>query len=133
MATIYFAAHFVRLLFEGGYYSRVVFIFLESLETSTMVGTSEMVTTARRCQLYAQPLSPAVSCGNDSYNTNSPSASVVTIVRNLSYMYTCVCAMFSSRGYYSRAAFTAFRSSGLCSYYLRVATIRGWCLFEEMR
>ena len=34
-ATIYFAAHFVRLLFEGGYYSRAASISLESLETST--------------------------------------------------------------------------------------------------
>ena len=34
-ATVYFAAHFVRLLFEGGYCSRAVFISLESLETST--------------------------------------------------------------------------------------------------
>ena len=37
-ATIYFAARFVRLLFEGGYYSRVAFISLESLETSTTAG-----------------------------------------------------------------------------------------------
>ena len=36
------------------------------------------MTVARRCQYYAQPLSPAVSSGNDSYNTNSPRASVVT-------------------------------------------------------
>ena len=45
------------------------------------VGTSETVTVARRCQKYAQPLSPAVSRGNDSYNTNSPSASVVTVIK----------------------------------------------------
>ena len=35
VATIYFAAHFVWLLFKGGYYSRVAFISLETLETST--------------------------------------------------------------------------------------------------
>ena len=33
-ATIYFAARFVRLQFEGGYYSRAAFISLESPETS---------------------------------------------------------------------------------------------------
>ena len=44
------------------------------------------MTVARRCQ-YAQPLSPTVSHGNDSYNTNSPSASVVTVIRNNSH--TC--------------------------------------------
>ena len=36
VATIYFAARFVRLLFEGGYYLRATFISLESSETSTM-------------------------------------------------------------------------------------------------
>ena len=36
-ATVYFAAGFVRLLFEGSYL-RVAFIFLESPETSTMAG-----------------------------------------------------------------------------------------------
>ena len=34
--------------------------------------------------------------------------------------------------YYSRAAFISFKSFGLCGYYLRVATIRGWRLFEEI-
>ena len=34
-ATVYFTARFVRLLFEGGYYSRAAFISLESPETST--------------------------------------------------------------------------------------------------
>ena len=33
--AIYFAARFVRLLFEGGYYWRAAFISWESLETST--------------------------------------------------------------------------------------------------
>ena len=37
-ATIYFTACFVRLLFEGDYYSRAAFISLESLEASTMAG-----------------------------------------------------------------------------------------------
>ena len=58
---------------------------------------------ARRCQQYAQPLSPAVIRGNDSYNTNRPSASVVTIIRN--HSYTCASAVFTSCGYYSKAAF----------------------------
>ena len=34
-ATIYFAGRFVRLLFEGSYYSRAAFISLESPEKST--------------------------------------------------------------------------------------------------
>ena len=36
--TIYFAAHFVQLLFEGGYYSRAVFISLQSPEISKTAG-----------------------------------------------------------------------------------------------
>ena len=70
---------FVRLLFEGGYYSRVACTFLgkpadinDSLISYIIM--SEAVTTARRCQKYSKLLSPAVSHGNDSYNTNSPSA-----------------------------------------------------------
>ena len=72
---------------------------------------SETVTVTRRCRLYTQPLSPAVSRGNDSYNKKRPSTSVVTVVTK--HLYTCACVVFTSRGYYSRAA-----------------TIRGWPLFE---
>ena len=66
---------------------------------------NEIVTIARRCQQYAQPLSPVVSCGNDLYNTNSPNATQVTIVSNFSH--TCACALS-----------------------LVAATIGGWCLFR---
>ena len=76
---------------------------------------------ARRCQQHVQHLSPSVSRGNDSYNTNSPNASRVTVVRN--HLHTCARAAFTSRGYYSRAAFISFKSFGLCGYYLRAATI----------
>ena len=86
---------------------------------------------ARRCQQYVEPLSPAVNRGNDLHNTNSPSASVVTAVRNDLHM--CPCTAFNSRVYYSRAAFISFKSFGLCGYYPRAATIRGWRLFEEIR
>ena len=47
---------------------------------------------------------------------------------------TRVCAAaLTTRGYYSRVAFISFKSFGLCGYYLRAATIWGWCLFEELR
>ena len=36
--TIYFAAHFVQLLYEDGYYSRAAFTSLERPETSTTAG-----------------------------------------------------------------------------------------------
>ena len=63
--------------------------------------------------------------------TNSPSTSVVTVVRN--HSYTCAHAAFTSHGYYSRAAFISFKSFGLCSYYSRAATIQGWHLFKEIQ
>ena len=44
----------------------------------------------------------AVSCGNDSYNTNSPSISMVTVVRNP--LHTHLHVVFTSHGHYSRAA-----------------------------
>ena len=48
-----------------------------------------------------QPLSSAVSHGNKSYNTNSSSTSLVTIVRN----YVSMCAADTSHSYYSRVVF----------------------------
>ena len=62
------------------------------------------------------PLSPAVS-GNDAYNTNGSSASMVTVVRNDSHMR--VHTAYTSCGYYSRAEFILFRASN-CA-----ATIEG--------
>ena len=74
-----------------------------------------------------QPLSPADQCGNDLYKTNSPNASMVTVVRI--YLHTRVCAANTTHGYYLRAAL--FRQSfRLCGYFSRAATIRGWRLFE---
>ena len=59
------------------------------------------------------------------YNTNSSSASIVTVVRN--HSHTCACAVFTSRGYYLRAVFISFRASD-CA-----ATIRGWRLASIWR
>ena len=90
------------LLFKSGIYS---------LETQrhqlqpNKVRVGNTVTAA----LYVQPLSHAVSCGNELYNTNSPSASLVIVVSNYSHTYTC--AIYTSRGYYSRAAFISFSAS----------------------
>ena len=116
---------FISLVVLCSYYSRAAFISLESPWTSTKSWiryASETMTVARRCQYYAEPLTPAVSRGYDSYNTNSLSASVVTVVRN--YSHTCACAAFTSRSYYSRAVFISFKSFRLCGYYSRVASIR---------
>ena len=46
-----------------------------------------------------QPLSPAVSRGNDSYNTNSASTSMVTVIKN--HLHTWAHATFTSCSYYS--------------------------------
>ena len=67
------------------------------------VCTSDIVTTVRRCQWFAQPLSPAVSRGND---MNDPSASPVMVVRKYSHM----CAAYTNCGYYSRVAFISPRA-----------------------
>ena len=78
---------------------------------------------ARHCQQYAQPLSPAVSRANNACNTDNPSTSVVTVVRN--YLQTCSHVMYTNRGYYSRAVFIFLRASDC------VAAIQGWCLFKK--
>ena len=122
---------FISLLVLCGYHSRAatirgrcLFLWKAGRHQRQLdkVRKSATVMVARHCQEYAQPLSPAVSRGNGSYNTNSPSASVVTIIRN--HSHTCACVAFTSRGYYSRTAFISFKSFGLCSYYLRAASIR---------
>ena len=43
---------------------------------------SETVMVARYCQYHTQPLGPAVSRGNDSYNAKSPGDSMVTVVKS---------------------------------------------------
>ena len=80
---------------------------------------SNTVMTVRCCQLHAQPLSSIVSHGNESYNTDNPSASLVTVISN--YSQPCSFAMYTSHSYYSRVAFIWASN---CA-----ATIRGWQLF----
>ena len=87
------------------------------------VRTSETMMIARCCQKYTQPLSPAVSRKNESYNMNSPSASMVTHQKLFSHVR--VLHILSS-GYYLRAVFILFRASD-CA-----ATISGRHLFEEI-
>ena len=67
-------------------------------------------------------LSPAVSRGNDSYSTNRPSASMVTVVRNR-VRVPHLLAGATIRG---RRLFCSKASD--CA-----ATIRGQCVFEEIR
>ena len=100
--TIFLLLGFVRLLFEGGVY------FFRHQRLLDKVRASDTVTTVRRCQWYAQPLSPAASHEKELYNTNSPSSSPLIVVRN--YSHTCACAAYTSCGYYSRAAFISLRA-----------------------
>ena len=70
-------------------------------------------------------LSPAVSRGNDSYNTNSLRWLLSEIIST-----PCILAMAAIPG----QCFLFFvQSSQLCGYYLRAATIRGWSPFEEIQ
>ena len=115
--------YFFRCSFWCHYSLRAAFIYLESPLTSTAAGymcklrMSNTVTTVRCC--------PAVSNGNESYNTNSPSTSLLTIVRI--YLHTCTSATYTNCGYNLRAAFILLRASN------SAATTRGWHLFEEIR
>ena len=83
------------------------------------------MTVARRCQKYAQPLSPAVSRGNDSYSKNRSSASVVTVIRNR--LHTCVCVL---------RLLAAAIIRGQCLFHSRASdcrvTIPGQRLFKEV-
>lgn len=88
----------MRLLFEGGDY------FFRSSQTTVAV---------------LRALSPTVHHGNKLYNTNSPSAIPMTIVRN--YLHMCVCVVYTSHGYSLREAFKTFDCA---------ATVCGRRLFE---
>ena len=98
-AAIFLLFLFTRLLFEGGIY------FLgKSADISD--GWIRHVCTIqwrlRLCQWYHRGTASqsVVSCGNNLYNMNSPSASLVIIVSNSFHM--CVCAAYTSPSYYLR-------------------------------
>ena len=94
------------------------------------VRTSETVVD-RRCQYSLLLLLSAVGTTCIS-QTVLALVSVVTVRRQKSFKHLCAAA-FTTRGYYWRAAFISFKSFGLCGYYSRPTTIRGRCLFEEIR
>ena len=48
---------------------------------------NETVTITRHCQWYVQPLSFAVNCGNNLYNINNSSASMVIVIRKYSHTH----------------------------------------------
>ena len=75
-----------------------------------------------------QPLTPTVNRGNDSYNTNGPSISMVTVIRN--HLHTCALPHPLPRLLFESGVY--FKSFGLCGYYSRAATIREQRLFEEI-
>ena len=96
----------------------------------TKARTSNTVTTVRHSQ-FAQPLSSALSHGNESYNMNSPSVSPVTVVRN--YLQSCLCSAHTSRSYYSRAVFILVRPSDCAALLFEGGDYLRWCLFEEIQ
>ena len=121
--TISFAA-----CFFCGYYLRVANYFLGK-STDINDGWIRFVQAIQWWLLDAVCSSSSLSvllsvCGNEPYNMSSLSVSLVTVVRN--YLHRCVCAACTSRGYYFKMAFILLRASN------RAATIRGWCLFEEI-
>ena len=61
------------------------------------------------------------------YNTNSPSTSLLIIVRSYSHMFACV--VYTSRGYYLRQCLFHQRF-WLCGYYFRVALKYGMHIVE---
>ena len=118
---------FISLLILCGYYSRAAFLW--KIWRHHRVQKNEMVMVARLCQQYAQPLSPAVSRGNDSYNTVPalawwPSSEII----HTSAHVLCLLAATTVRGW--------------CSYFIqelqivqllfKAVTIRGWRLFKEI-
>ena len=128
-ATIYFTTCFMQLLFEGG-----VYFFGKPRDINDGWIRYVRVRWWRLLDAVSSTHSLSVllsGMGTTRTTQHSPSASVVTVIRN--HSHTCACAAFTSCDYYSRAAFITSKSFGLCGYYSRAVTIRGRCLFEEIR
>ena len=89
-ATISFVAHFhVATIW-------VWHLFLWKIRRHVCM--SDTVTTVRCCQWYTQSYSPALSHGNESYNTNTPSATSLTIIC-IRVHVLCILAMATTWGW----------------------------------
>ena len=131
VATNFFVAFILRLLFKGSYCSSLggqcLFLWEACRHQRWLdkIRTSDTAMTVRRCQQLAQPLSPAVSRGNELYSMNSPSTSLVSVVRS-QLAHVCM-RHVSSQGYSLRTVFISLRASEC------VAIVRGRHLLEKIQ
>ena len=95
-------------------------VLLSTVETSRCSYYSMMVFILRSKRKIMRLLFERSDYLRVAYNTYSPSASPMIVIRKIH-----VCS------YYSRVYFS--RSSRLCGYNSRAATIRGWRLFKEIQ
>ena len=130
VATMFFAVCFVRLLFKGDVYffgkpadindGLIRYIEWDGDDCQTL---SVVYAASQSC---CQPWKQLVQ-----HKINSPSASVVTVIRNYSQRcshgtYTsCMRLLFEGSVYF-------VQSFQLCSYYLSTVTIQARHLFEEI-
>ena len=103
-ATIYFTARFVWQLFKGGIYFPETWMTAETRYVQVRQWRL-LDTVSSMCSCWVLLSAVGMACA-----TKTVLALVVTIVRNHSHTY--VCAAFTSRSYYSRAAFISFKSFG---------------------
>ena len=98
---------------------RLLLLFIQgrhsfSWKSADINSSWQQVTTVRRCQQYARPLSPAVSRGNKLYNTLCPSTSL-----------RCTCIRVMHHVYQPQLLFTSLKAFRLCGYYSRAVSIQG--------
>ena len=122
VATIYFAACFVWLLFEGGVY------FFGKLRDSWIRYVRVRWWRLLDTVSSTRSLSVLLSAVGMTHTTQTVLVLVWWPLSEIIHM--CARAAFTSRSYYSSRVFISFKNFGLCGYYSRAATIWGRQLFE---
>ena len=130
LSTPYFLDQMLRLLFLFsayfnlcGYCLRGCLFLLKTRrhqQRLDKVCRSDTVMTVNS----TQPLSSAISLGEELYNTNSPSASPLTVILN--YPHTCACALYTKPWLLFEGGVYFDQSFQFCCYYSIAATIREW-------
>ena len=111
---------FFHCSFLCGYYSRAAFISLENPQTSMTAGIGTYEQYSDDCSTHS--LSVLLSAVEMSHTTQTALALAVDHSQKL-FAYVCVCAVYTSHGYYSRVVFISLKSFQLCGYYSRAVSI----------
>ena len=122
-----FAAHFVRLLYEGS-----VYFFGKPRDIND--GWIRCIWVRQWQLLDTVSSTCSLSLLLSAVGTTCTTQTVLALARWWSSEIICTCVhvlrVLAAAIYYLRAVFISFKIFGSCGYYSRAAIIRGWHLFE---